>query len=84
MKIGDVVCIKSDVRYPMTVVSIDDDFATCVWWSAHGDIKSRAYPINALKRCNALKPLPPPMTLGDLVLAAHKRLPANSAKSENG
>jgi uncharacterized protein YodC (DUF2158 family) len=47
-KVGDTVTLNSDCHL-MTVISIDEDSITCAW-SVRGDVKSRSFPVAALKK----------------------------------
>ena len=47
-KVGDTVKLNSD-SHLMTVVSVAEDSITCNW-SVRGDIKSKSFPVAALKR----------------------------------
>jgi hypothetical protein len=47
-EIGDTVSLNSG-GHLMTIISIDDDLACCAW-SVKGDVKSKSFPIKALKK----------------------------------
>lgn len=47
-KVGDTVKLKSD-GHLMTVVSVAEDSITCDW-SVRGDVKSKSFPVTALKK----------------------------------
>ena len=47
-KVGDTVKLNSD-GHLMTVVSIAEDSITCDW-SVRGDVKSKSFPVAALKK----------------------------------
>jgi uncharacterized protein YodC (DUF2158 family) len=47
-KVGDTVTLNSD-GHLMTVVSVAEDVITCAW-SVRGDVKSKSFPIAAVKK----------------------------------
>jgi uncharacterized protein YodC (DUF2158 family) len=51
LKVGDVVSLNSG-GHLMTVASIDDASVTCDW-SVRGDVKSKSFPAEALKKAAA-------------------------------
>jgi uncharacterized protein YodC (DUF2158 family) len=57
---GDVVQLNSGGPH-MTVISIDDDAAFCVWFNAKGESLQREFPLYTLKK---VPPKPGPMTGG--------------------
>jgi uncharacterized protein YodC (DUF2158 family) len=50
-KVGDTVKLNSD-GHLMTVVSVAEDSITCAW-SVRDDVKSKSFPVAALKKAQA-------------------------------
>jgi uncharacterized protein YodC (DUF2158 family) len=65
IKVGDTVSLNSG-GHAMTIVSIDDNCVTCDW-SVKGDVKSKSFPVAALKKAD------PPATLEQLISASYEQ-----------
>lgn len=50
MKIGDVVCLKSNPRWLMTIESIDINKINCVWVDNDGNLKKDVFDIECLQK----------------------------------
>lgn len=47
MAIGDIVCLRHDMKIAMTVIGADAHEAQCAWWW-NGEIRNYVFPIGAL------------------------------------
>ena len=50
MKIGNVVSLKSNPRWLMTIESIDSNKITCVWIDNDGNLKKEIFDIECLQK----------------------------------
>jgi uncharacterized protein YodC (DUF2158 family) len=76
-KVGDTVKLNSD-GHLMTVVSVSEDSITCAW-SVRNDVKSKSFPVAALKKAQAQ----PPQTAEDIAAELLKAR-SGATKSDTG
>lgn len=55
LNVGDTVCFNSG-GHLMTILSIEDEAATCVW-SVRGDVKSKSFPTKTLRKSDGTPPV---------------------------